>query len=422
MANYKKLQKLGKGGSGLTYLVEDADDTRNPQYCMKEFRFGMQKGEMDTFKAWELFGREAQILKSMDHPQIPRYLDFFTTDQNGEERLSLVMEYVPGKNLEQLMSERRFREEYVLGTARTITNILEYLHGFSPPIIHRDIKPKNLIMTPDETIKLVDFGSVADTVLQGTKGTFTRVGTYGFAAPELLYGKAFPASDIYSLGATLMWLLSGGADPVDYMNSNHRIDLRGKLNVSTNTEKLLWDMTEPDLNRRIKDTKELRIRLDGNELPLPITLSPIKTTDEIAISFFPITREYHRYFGRSWGIDLIFEKFTAVLSGIRRVLNDYGQELQIDKPKFVIRYGGTISTEDPSIAKKILPTESKQRIGLDEVKLSFKTPDKGIRGQLEYDRGYRRRMSRVMVNIDVGRGFTLQDREKYLRLYHVINS
>jgi len=278
LEDYAVVRKIGEGGSGLTYLVTDPSGVER---CMKEFRFGMRKGEEDTFKARELFEREAETLAALNHPQIPKYLDFFVDESNGEERLYLVMEYVQGNTLEKSLKKQRFNEGKSLGVAKKVTNILEYLHSFSPPIIHRDIKPKNLIQTPEGTVKLLDFGSVVDKVLQETRFTSTRVGSFGFTAPELTYGKPVPASDIYSLGATLVWLLSGGVDPVDLMNSRHRLDFKGKLNVSKKTENLLWDMTEPDLERRIPNTEELRQRLYGNGN----SSLTFKTTDEVTIHY-----------------------------------------------------------------------------------------------------------------------------------------
>ncbi len=267
LEDYTKIKNIGKGGSGITYLVKDSS---GKEYCMKEFRFGIQKGEEDEFKTQELFEREARTLESLNHPQIPKYKDFFVEDGNGEEKLYLVMEYVLGDNLEELAKKQKFNEMEVISIAKKVTNILEYLHSFSPPIIHRDIKPKNLIQTPEGIIKLVDFGSVADKILQEAKSTFTRVGTFGFAAPELYYGEPRPASDIYSLGISLIWFLSGGIDPSRLMNNKHRVDFKGKLNISKRMENILWDMTEPDLDRRISNTEELRSRLYNNSLYINI--------------------------------------------------------------------------------------------------------------------------------------------------------
>jgi serine/threonine protein kinase len=256
-ADYSIERKIGGGGSGLTYLVKDDSGKK---YCMKEFRFGMKKGDENTFKARELFEREAEILQSLNHPQIPKYEDYFVDDSTGEEKLYLVMENIPGKSLDKT----KLTEQEAIHIAKEMTEILDYLHNHSPPIVHRDIKPQNIIKTPDNKIKLVDFGSVADKVLRDSKISYTRVGTFGYSAPESLYGESRPASDIYSLGATLISLLSG-TDPTKMMNSRNRIDFKGKLNVSKQTEKLLWDMTDPDWEKRIGSAKELEARLNGRK-------------------------------------------------------------------------------------------------------------------------------------------------------------
>jgi len=297
-------KRIGQGGAGFTYLVTDSSGEK---HCMKEFKFGMKKGSEETFKARELFEREAQTLRSLNHPQIPKYLDFFTNEDKDtlEEKLYIVMEHVPGDTLEALTKKQKFNEQDAISVAKKVTNILDYLHSFSPPIIHRDIKPGNLIQTPDGIIKLVDFGSVADKIYQETNISFTRVGTYGFAAQELYYGEAQKASDIYSLGVTLVWLLSGGADPADFMNTRHRLDFKGKLNISKRTENLLWDMTEPDLDRRISNTEELRSRLYGNGSHS----HELKTGDDIVIHYDDIQATYKRVFWRKWDLNMILQPF-----------------------------------------------------------------------------------------------------------------
>jgi serine/threonine protein kinase len=257
-ADYSIERKIGGGGNGLTYLVKDDSGKK---YCMKEFRFGMRNGEEDTFKARELFEREAKILKNLNHPQIPKYENYFIDDRSDEEKLYLIMEYIPGQTIDNL----KFKENDAIFVAKEMAGVLDYLHSYSPQMIHRDIKPKNIILTPDKQIKLVDFGSVADKIFRDSRiNTCTRVGTFGYSAPEALYGESRPASDIYSLGATLVSVLSG-RDPLDLMGSDHRINFKGKLNVSKQTEKLLWDMTEPNLDKRIGSAKELEARLNGRK-------------------------------------------------------------------------------------------------------------------------------------------------------------
>ncbi|GEM_PF-6225539 len=377
--NYTIVKRIGQGGAGLTHLVTDS---KGVKYCMKEFRFGMKKDEADTFKARELFEREARTLRSLNHPQIPGYLDFFVNDSNGEERLYLVMEYVSGDTLEQLTNKQKFNEQDVIAIAKKVTNILEYLHSFSPQIIHRDIKPKNLIQTPDSTIKLVDFGSVADKIMHEMRMSFTMVGTFGFAAPELCYGKPMPASDIYSLGVTLVWLLSGGVSPVDLMTNKHRIDFRGKLNVSKKTENLLWDMTAPDLDERITDTEKLRQRLYGNGA---LVSQAFRTSDDIIIHYDDIKATYKRFFWREWDLALVLKKFDRIFNGIKSVVNDYGREMVISPIEITIEYAGkNAKVHSLEEAFAMLPKKSHQREGLKDVHCDLRTSDGKISGELRY--------------------------------------
>ena len=422
MEDYTIVKRIGQGGSGLTYLVRDSSGTDR---CMKEFRFGMKKGEEDTFKARELFEREAQTLESLNHPQIPRYLDFFAGGDNGEERLYLVMELVEGKTLDQLLRSKRFNEADTIAVAKKITNILEYLHSFSPPVIHRDIKPKNLIQTPDGTIKLLDFGSVVDKVLQETRFTGTRVGSFGFMAPELMYGKPTPASDVYSLGATLVSLLTGGVDPIELMNSKHRLDFRGKLNVSKKTESLLWDMTEPDLDLRIPNTEGLRQRLYGNGSSNSVAF---KTNDDIIIHYDPIKVSNTRFLPMSWDLKLILEKVNGIFSGVRSIINDYGRELVTSPIDISIGYEGKkAEVHSPEEAFAILPTKPQQRRGLDSVKTTFSTSDKKIKVQISYEPRttsggyyYSTSPANIQTSLEVD-GFTEKNREEYNRLYRFLH-
>ena len=340
------------------------------------------------------------------------------------------MEHIEGDTLEELIKKQRFNENDALSIAKKVNNILDYLHDFSPPIIHRDIKPKNLIQTSDGIIKLVDFGSVSDKILKETGQTFTRVGTFGFAAPELFYGDPIPASDIYSLGATLVYLLSGGIDPSKMMNSKHRMDFMGKINISKKTENLLWDMTEPDLEKRIKTTEELKQRLYGNGTT---AIQAYKTGDEIAIHYDDIQRTYHRRFNRTfwkhWDLNMILKKFNAIFTGIKSVANDYGKEMETSPIEISIKYAGKkCNVRSPEEAFAILPKKSQQRKGLTSVSCKLSTSDKSIAGNMVYNCGsdvsstddgdgpYSEYGIRTYLHVE---GFTAHDREQYERLYDI---
>jgi serine/threonine-protein kinase len=166
------------------------------------------------------FHREASILARLDHPNLPKVSDYFAE----QERDYLVMDFVPGKDLKEMMDEARAQgqtlpEAQVLDWAQQILDALEYLHTQEPPVLHRDIKPANIKLAPSGTIKLVDFGLVklmapdqerTVTVLQG-RGTaqYTPLEQYGGDT-----GHTGVRSDIYSLGATLYHLLTN-CPPID---------------------------------------------------------------------------------------------------------------------------------------------------------------------------------------------------------------
>ncbi|MEQ8963569.1 MAG: protein kinase, partial [Coleofasciculus sp. C2-GNP5-27] len=154
--------------------------------------------QWDEFK---LFEREAAVLKQLNHPQIPNYRDYFSLDKETGEGLywfGLVQEYIPGKSLQQLLDQSyHFSETQVRSIATQVLKILQYLHGLKPPVLHRDIKPNNLILGQDKRVYLVDFGAVQNSAaVEGV--TFTVVGTSGYAPLEQFWGQAVAASDLYA--------------------------------------------------------------------------------------------------------------------------------------------------------------------------------------------------------------------------------
>jgi len=179
---------------------------------------------LKDWKRFQLVEREAQTLAQLDHIQIPYFVDFFTLGAGRDLSLFLVTEFIKGQSLaEKLSAGWQPSSAEVFGLAEQLLQILIYLQAFQPPIIHRDIKPANLILTPFNRLYLVDFGGV-QAVLHGQgAGGSTLVGTVGYMAPEQLMGQALPASDLYSLGMTVLQLLS--AQSPESLPS--RIDLAG---------------------------------------------------------------------------------------------------------------------------------------------------------------------------------------------------
>jgi serine/threonine protein kinase len=248
LERYQLQQSLEYNAGRQTWLAQDCSTIPSHPVIIKLLAFSPQM-QWDELK---LFEREAQVLKTLNHPRIPKYRDYFSLDRNQGEGLcwfALVQDYIPGRSLQQLLNEGiHFTEQQVRSLATQVLEILIYLHGLNPPVLHRDIKPSNLIWAEDEQVYLVDFGAVQDpTAVEGT--TFTVVGTAGYAPLEQFYGKAVPASDLYALGASLVHLLTGMA-PIDLPQQNLRIQFRHCLGFSSSFLHWIEKLIEPDLELR----------------------------------------------------------------------------------------------------------------------------------------------------------------------------
>jgi hypothetical protein len=255
-ARYKIQQVLGQGGSGVTYAAEDCFTGRI--VALKELSL---KGLSD-WKKLELFEREAQVLKGLDHPAIPDYLDYFQVDTLDNRYFYIAQELAEGDSLAALVAAgERFEEAEVRRIARAVLETLTYLHGLNPPIIHRDIKPQNIIRREDGQIFVVDFGAVQtvyrDTVAFGS----TVVGTYGYMAPEQFRGQAYPTTDLYGLGATLLNLLTHQS-PGDLPQTRLKIQFREAVTVSDTFADWLEGLVEPLVEDRFESAAIALMALD----------------------------------------------------------------------------------------------------------------------------------------------------------------
>ena len=193
---------LGGGGMGVVYLARD-QRLANRACAIKEMvdHFIDQQQRLE---ANDYFAREADTLAQLKHQAIPAITDRFD-DQN---RHYLVMEYVEGRNLEEELAARGGQplpEGLVIDIVRQLCDVLAYLHNMTPPIVYRDMKPSNVMLTPKGRAVLVDFG-IARLFKAARKGTM--IGTLGFAPPEQYKGEVDPRSDIYSLAATMHYILT----------------------------------------------------------------------------------------------------------------------------------------------------------------------------------------------------------------------
>jgi eukaryotic-like serine/threonine-protein kinase len=236
---YQILDLLGEGGSGKTYRALDLQGQTEVAVKVLSLR------NMKDWKTLELFEREAKILAQLDHRAIPKYIDFFRTELADEETFCLVQAIAPGRSLHNWVTAGHvFAEAELRHIAKQILEILVYLQTFAPPVIHRDIKPQNLLYTEMGAIYLVDFGAVRDTYHLTITGGSTIVGTYGYMAPEQFRGQALLATDLYGLGTTLLYL-AAGEDPVDLPVQDMKIDFRQRVKVSPDFAAWLDGLLEP---------------------------------------------------------------------------------------------------------------------------------------------------------------------------------
>ena len=256
---YKIIDFLGEGMSGETYK---ALDLQNNDYIVLKV---LSLQQITNWKVIELFEREAKILAQLKHLAIPAYLNYFQIDYPQEKRWYLIQKLVLGQSLATLGENNwRATEDEIIDIASQVLEILIYLHSLNPPVIHRDIKPQNIIRQSNGKIYLVDFGAVTDIYRQTLIGSSTVVGTYGYMAPEQFRGKAVPTTDLYGLGTTLLYLLTDSS-PADLPQEKLKIDFRSSVNVSPQLADWLEIMLEPMIEERFESASQALAVLKGDE-------------------------------------------------------------------------------------------------------------------------------------------------------------
>ncbi|HXZ05780.1 MAG TPA: serine/threonine-protein kinase, partial [Ktedonobacteraceae bacterium] len=236
---YRIISQVGKGGFGAVYKAADLQ-FGNRQVAIKEMSQS-SLSQQELIEATEAFKREALLLAGLTHPNLPRIYEQFT----DTGRWYLVMDFIEGETLEDHLDKikgGKFPVEQVLEIGIQLCTVLEYLHMRQPPIIFRDLKPANVMLTIHGHIYLIDFG-IARHFKPGQAKDTTALGSTGYAAPEQ-YGKAqtTPSADIYALGVTLHQLLSGN-DPADTPFQFASLQLSGHPTLS-GLETLIVQMIE----------------------------------------------------------------------------------------------------------------------------------------------------------------------------------
>ncbi|MGB5960043.1 MAG: serine/threonine-protein kinase [Coleofasciculaceae cyanobacterium] len=265
---YRIVAPLGQGGMGTTYEAEDL--TNYQRVAIK----ALSLRQIREWKVLELFEREARVLANLEHPAIPKYLDYFPLETADNRSFYLVRELVSGDSLADLVEKGWHpNESEVKQIAVQVLEILNYLHQLTPPVIHRDIKPQNIIRCPDGRVFLVDFGSVQEVYRNTLTRGGTFVGTLGYVPQEQFSGSVQPASDLYSLAATLLFLLTKKS-PDELPIRRMKIDFRRYVKVLPEFADWLEEMLEPAVEDRFESAKIALKALGKNKnttsyLPLP---------------------------------------------------------------------------------------------------------------------------------------------------------
>ena len=233
--------KLGRQ----TYLAQDQGT--QTQVILKCLSLNGQTNWDDL----KLFEREAHVLQSIEHPSIPKYLDSFEiTDQQS---YALVQSFIDARSLkEQVETGTTFTESEIQAIAHQLLEILIYLHDRHPPIVHRDIKPSNILWDGKQCY-LVDFGAV-QTLAAKAGETFTVVGTYGYMPPEQFGGRTIPASDLYSLGATVIYLLTN-IHPADLSQLDGYLQFKAATTCSSAFCQWIDHLIKPNSAQRFPSAK-----------------------------------------------------------------------------------------------------------------------------------------------------------------------
>jgi serine/threonine protein kinase len=259
---YQIHEQLSSKAGRQTFLAQDLQS--QDLVIIKVLRFGASF-QWDDLK---LFEREASTLKNLAHPAIPQYLDYFELDLADLRGFALVQTYIPAPSLETVVREgRSFSEQDVTEIADQLLSILAYLHEQNPPVIHRDIKPSNILLSNRSAhsvgdVYLVDFGSV-QTSANKDGGTVTIVGSYGYMPLEQFGGQTRAASDLYSLGMTLIYLLTGH-HPAELMGTNGEIKF-DRSNLSDQFSRWLNKMIQLHLDRRFNSAKLAQTTLKSSD-------------------------------------------------------------------------------------------------------------------------------------------------------------
>jgi serine/threonine protein kinase, bacterial len=270
---YRVTKSLGQGGFGATFVAIDVSLPGEPICVIKQLR-PSNNHEKFLRMARELFEREARTLgKIGNHPQIPRLLDFFEERRN----FYLVQEYVSGHTIHQEVKKLGlFKEDKIRDFLTEILPVITYIH--SQQVIHRDIKPANILRRDqDNKLVLIDFGAVKNHVAQiepaegGEQASNTQfaVGTSGYAPPEQLAMRQIFASDLYALGVTCIYLMTGKSPKdIEYNPATGEMMWQKHVQLTKHLTHVLGKMLEVSVRYRYQSVEEVQRALQTSTITI----------------------------------------------------------------------------------------------------------------------------------------------------------
>lgn len=247
---YTVEERIAAGGQATTYL---ATRQSGEKCVLKEFILAASSGSGALIESAREFEAEISLLSQLHHPGIVKLEDFFADDG----RVYAVLEHIEGRSLRQMIQDHgQLTEAEVARIAASVCDVLEYMHGLNPPVVHRDITPENILVKPDGTIKVIDFSLAAR---QDGRGTTDSCAKQAFTPPEQFQEQVCTQSDIYALGATMHFCLTG-ATPKPISSSSPRAK---SAHVSEEMSAIVERATQIDLSGRYESVHWLKLELDA---------------------------------------------------------------------------------------------------------------------------------------------------------------
>ena len=413
---YRIERELGRGGAGITYLVRDTKDGSSAVAKLLHLDL------LSDWKAVELFEREAAVLKALHHERIPAYKDFFRAELEGTARFVLVREFVEGKCLqEKVEAGWRATEKEICDLGVRLLSVVDYIHSVRPPVIHRDINPRNIIQRDDGEVFLLDFGGVQDAIRVSGVASSTIIGTPGYTPLEQFTGRATVRSDLYAAAATLLFLLTH-RNPADLPTRDMKIDVRSVAEISSpGLARVLGNWLEPDEARRTLPVPAAAALLrgekvaaaDAQKLPQPLphgSRISLDERDERLHLEYPergSRRSAFGGFGIFWLGMVAFWTYTATSAGAPLGFRLFSLPFWIVGALIVSRslftffgkVGITIEADGLTYARKFLFFRRETKLRLDDVGQCTVQEGRSYYRRSGYEREYR---SRSYLLMDLG--------------------